>query len=34
MEFTDITAGLYGFLIFAAIYIIFKMFIRLFQRKK
>ena len=33
MEFTDIAMGLYGFLIFAAIYQVSKMLIRILQRK-
>ena len=33
MEFTDITMGLYGFLVFAAIYLVLKMLIQMFQRK-
>lgn len=33
MEFTDITMGLYGFLVFAAIYLVLKTLIRILQRK-
>jgi len=33
MEFTDITMGMYGFLVFIAIYLVLKRVIRIFQRK-
>lgn len=34
MEFEDITMGLYGFLVFVAIYLLLKMAVRILQRKK
>lgn len=33
MEFIDITMGIYGFLIFAAIYLVLKQFVQMLQRK-